>query len=117
MRETVKAAILARGLGTRMRKQETTADLDPRQAAMAETGVKALIPIDRPFLDYVLHVVAEAGFREICLVIGAEHQQIRDYYTRTIHAKRLKFSFAIAAIKKAGEAIPFALTNSIAHLR
>jgi dTDP-glucose pyrophosphorylase len=94
-RETDKAVILARGLGTRMRKQEGAAALDPRQAAVADSGVKALIPIDRPFLDYVLHVVAEAGYRRICLVIGAEHQMIRDYYTRTLQPKRLSFSFAI----------------------
>src|SRR3954452_13138192 len=57
-----KAVILARGLGTRMRKPDATATLDSRQAAIAESGVKAMIPVgagvrggtDRPFLDYVL---------------------------------------------------------------
>ena len=64
IQETDKAVILARGLGTRMRKSDADAPLDARQAAVAETGVKALIPIDRPFLDYVLHVVAQAGRHE-----------------------------------------------------
>lgn len=39
---TDKAIILARGLGTRMRKQ-AAAGLDDKQAAAADTGVKALI--------------------------------------------------------------------------
>ena len=60
-RVTDKAVILARGLGTRMRKSDADAALDAKQAAAAETGIKALIPIDRPFLDYVLHVIAQAG--------------------------------------------------------
>ena len=56
-----KVVILARGLGTRMRAGNTEADLDAGQEAVAATGVKALIPIERPFLDYVLGDLAEAG--------------------------------------------------------
>ncbi|MCL2640481.1 MAG: sugar phosphate nucleotidyltransferase [Phycisphaerales bacterium] len=93
-RETDKAVILARGLGTRMRKTDAGATLDASQAAAADTGIKALIPIDRPFLDYVLHVVAQADYRRVCLIIGDEHQQIRDYI-QTLNTKRLTVSFAI----------------------
>ena len=53
-----KAVILARGLGTRMVKRNDTAKLDAGQSAVADTAVKALIPIDRPFLDYVLSALA-----------------------------------------------------------
>jgi len=91
---TDKAIILARGLGTRMRKSDDAASVDARQAAIAETGVKALIPIDRPFLDYVMHALAEAGYRRICLVIGPEHSQIRDYYN-SLSLKRIAISYAI----------------------
>ncbi len=77
-----KAVILARGLGTRMRRSDPTAPpLDPRQAAVAETGVKAMMPVGRPFLDYVLSTLAEAGYREVCLVIGPEHDAVRERYT------------------------------------
>ena len=93
--EINKAVILARGLGTRMRKANESAVLDDQQAKVAATGVKALIPIDRPFLDYVMHNLAEAGYTEVCLVIGPEHDSVRDYYTKEITTSRVKITFAI----------------------
>ncbi|HWB54867.1 MAG TPA: nucleotidyltransferase family protein [Tepidisphaeraceae bacterium] len=95
-----KVVILARGLGTRMRKQDADALLDRRQAAIAETGVKALIPLAagdraRPFLDYILHAVAEAGYRRFCLVIGPEHRELRDYYENELKPTRISIEFAI----------------------
>ena len=91
-----KAVILARGLGKRMRQSQTSAsDLSNDQSAAADTGTKAMIPIDKPFLDYVLHNLAEAGYRRICLVIGPEHNTIKTYYTQTVQPKRLTIDFAI----------------------
>jgi dTDP-glucose pyrophosphorylase len=88
-----KVVVLARGLGTRMRKNDGTAQVDGRQAAVAEAGIKALIPIDRPFLDYVLSAAADAGYRHVCLVIGPEQEAIREYYG-SVQAEKLDFSFA-----------------------
>lgn len=90
-----KAVILARGLGTRMRKTDANAQTTDQQAAIAQTGIKALIPIDRPFLDYVLHALAEAGYQKICLVIGPEHHDVRDYYTRQLSPRRISIEFAV----------------------
>lgn len=91
-----KAVILARGRGTRMRADDGTTPLDERQASVARTGVKALIPVgDRPFLDYVLSTVADAGYRQICLVVGPEQEAIRDYYTRSVPPSRLSIEFAV----------------------
>lgn len=56
--------------------------------------MKALIPIGRPFLDFVLSGLADAGFTEACLVVGPEHIAIREYYA-SISARRIKVSFAI----------------------
>ncbi len=92
---TDKAVVLAAGLGTRMRKADGAATLGAAQAAVADTGVKALIPIDRPFLDYVLHVLANGGYRKVCLVIGPKHRELREYYGRTLRASRLEISFAV----------------------
>jgi dTDP-glucose pyrophosphorylase len=78
-----KAVILARGLGTRMRKADDGAVLDERQAAVAASGVKALIDVGRPFLDYVISALADVGIREVCLVIGPEHDVLRDYAAAT----------------------------------
>jgi glucose-1-phosphate thymidylyltransferase len=89
-----KAVILARGLGTRMRREEAASALDASQRAIADTGMKAMIPIGRPFLDYVLSALADAGFREACLVIGPEHRAIRDHYA-SLRTQRIRISFAV----------------------
>ena len=89
------AVILARGLGTRMRRADASATLAADQARMADAGVKAMIPIGRPFLDYILSGLADAGITEVCLVIGPEHDAIREYYDGTETTTRLRISFAI----------------------
>ena len=95
MAQVEKAVILARGLGTRMQKPDQSAILDKEQMAIAGAGVKAMIPIGRPFLDYVLSALADAGFSRVCLVIGPEHQLMRDYYAVQAPPKRVRIDFAI----------------------
>ncbi len=90
-----KAVILARGLGTRMRRADGATTLDGEQAKVADTGLKAMIPIGRPFLDYVLTALADAGVGEAVLVIGPEHDVVRDYYTKSCVPTRIRVSFAI----------------------
>ena len=60
-----------------MRQADERANVDAQQAAVAEQGIKAMIPIGRPFLDYVLSALRDAGCDDICLVIGPEHSAIR----------------------------------------
>ena len=86
---------MARGLGTRMRKSHSTVTLDNTQSAIADLGLKAMIPTGRPFLDYVLSGVADAGFNQVCLVIGPEHDVVRNYYMEEIRPQRLSIQFAI----------------------
>lgn len=74
-----RAVILARGLGTRMRRADDSAVLDENQAKVAATGVKAMIDVGRPFLDYVISALADAGITEVCLIIGPEHDILREY--------------------------------------
>jgi len=109
---TEKAVILARGLGTRMRKQDDSAVLNEQQAAAAQAGVKALMPIDRPFLDYVLTALADAGYRRICLVIGPEHDAVRTYYD-SLEKNRLHIEYAIQE-KPLGTADAVAAAESFA---
>lgn len=78
-----KAVVLARGLGTRMRRDDAGAGLSAGQAAVAASGVKALMDVGRPFLDYVISALADAGVREVCLVIGPEHEVLREYARAT----------------------------------
>ena len=56
--------------------------LTPEQAEAAAAGQKAMMPFGRPFLDYVLSGLADAGYTDICLVVGPDHDAVREYYTR-----------------------------------
>lgn len=94
MTPTTKAVILARGLGTRMRRADATAHLDATQATVADGGVKAMIPIGRPFLDHAMTALADAGITDVCLVIGPEHDAIRTYY-RGLTPERVRVHFAV----------------------
>jgi dTDP-glucose pyrophosphorylase len=96
-----KAVVLARGLGTRMRQAVAGAPaLDPRQAEAADRGIKAMMPIGpggRPFLDFILSALADAGYAEACLVVGPDHQLIREYYTTFATPRRIRLAFAVQA--------------------
>lgn len=94
MSATTKAVILARGLGTRMRREDATAAVDAAQAQVADGGVKAMIPIGRPFLDHAMSGLADAGITDVCLVIGPEHDAIRRYYA-SLTLQRVRVHFAI----------------------
>lgn len=89
-----KAVILARGLGSRMRKEAEGVALSAEQSAAADAGVKAMISVGRPFLDHVISALADAGFTDVCLVIGPEHDIIRDYYDN-VGATRVRIAYAV----------------------
>jgi glucose-1-phosphate thymidylyltransferase len=90
----MKAVVLARGRGTRMQRQDEGVALTPEQDAMADRGIKAMIPFRRPFLDYVLSALADAGCLDICLIVGPEDEVIRPYYASAALA-RVRVSFAV----------------------
>jgi glucose-1-phosphate thymidylyltransferase len=85
-----KAVVLAAGLGTRMRAADA-APLTEEQARAAASGHKAMMPFGRPFLDHVLHNLAEAGVTDVCLVTAPVHDEVRAYYgalaTDRIHVR------------------------------
>jgi len=89
-----KCVILARGLGTRMRSGGADTPLETAQSAVASSGLKAMIPVGRPFLDYVLSALADAGFQQVCAVIGPEHVLMREYYGK-VRPTRIEVRFAI----------------------
>ena len=89
-----KAVILARGLGTRMRANDESTNLSGEQAAAASAGTKGLINVGRPFLDYVISAFADAGIKEVCLVIGPEHDAFRNYYDN-VEKHRVTITYAI----------------------
>ena len=116
------AVIMARGLGTRMRKEAAGVELSGSQTAMADRGLKGMIDVGRPFLDHVISAIADAGITDVILVIGPEHDEIRAYYD-TMSKQRVTVDFAVQerplgtadAVKAAREAVGdrrFLLLNS-----
>ena len=100
--EVDKAVLLAAGLGRRMRDEAPgggSLPLRAEQAAAADAGRKALVPVPRPFLDYVLSGLADAGIGEVCLVIGPDGPSpspnpIRERYA-SMPMRRLEVRFAV----------------------
>lgn len=86
---------MARGLGTRMRQADAHVALEPSQAAAAAAGVKGMIPIRRPFLEYVLSALADAGITDVVLVIGPEHDAVRRHFDEIAPPRRTRVRYAM----------------------
>ena len=131
----MKAVLLARGLGSRMQQQAAGAALTPTQAAAAAAGAKGMMPIGnpstalragggtRPFLDFVLTALADAGCTNVCFVVAPDHAAIRDYYAGPGRPARVRITYAVqelangtARAVQAAEAFagrdPFLVLNS-----
>jgi dTDP-glucose pyrophosphorylase len=114
--------VLAAGLGTRLRAADATA-LTPEQTAAALSGAKAAMPLHgRPFLDYLLSSLADAGVSDICLVVRPDDTVLRARYAVVVPTRfRLRFvvqeqprgtaDALLAAEKVVGDA-PFIVLNS-----
>ena len=83
-RPAARAVVLARGLGTRMRVADPAVSLSREQHQAADAGLKAMMPVNgRPFLDYVLSSLADAGLRRIALVVAPDHDRLRAHLAAT----------------------------------
>ena len=80
-REATVAVVLARGLGSRMQRSDAEG-LSEAQRSAAAAGLKMMIPdaAGRPFLDHVLTALADAGIREVILVVAPDHAMIASHY-------------------------------------
>ena len=93
-----QAVILARGLGSRMRRESAATHLSAEQERAAAAGAKGMMPLfARPFLDYVISALADAGIVDVTLVIGPEHDAVRTYYEHTAPPSRVTVHFAVQA--------------------
>ena len=92
---TTRALVLARGLGTRMRQPDTGVPLTEEQQRAADAGLKTMMPVNgRPFLDYVLGSLAEAGLRDIALVVAPDHDLLRRHLAAA-RVARLQVDFVV----------------------
>src|SRR5437868_6374853 len=87
-----------------MRRGESVAHarLTAAQATAAESGAKGMMPLagansSRPFLDYVVSALADAGIRDVIFVIGPEQKDLREYYTGAGRPSRVTVGFALQA--------------------
>ncbi|MEW6512142.1 MAG: sugar phosphate nucleotidyltransferase [Bacteroidota bacterium] len=76
--------ILAAGIASRMRTpRRTPAGTDARLLREAEEKTKSMIGVGmggRPFLDYLIYNVREAGYTDVVLVVGEESAAMRAHY-------------------------------------
>ena len=82
-------------------KQDGDAPLTAGQAAAAAAGAKGMMPIGagtRPFLDYVLSALADAGCTSVCFVVAPDHDAIRAYYDGPGKPSRLSIEYAVQPI-------------------
>jgi len=117
------AVVMAAGRGTRMQRADDAAPLDAAQADAAAAGHKAMMPVGRPFLEYVLSALADAGITHVVLVVGPSHESMRAHFTVTAPPTRLRVSFVVQpeavgtadAVARAGDAVgaePFLVLNA-----
>ena len=109
---TTQAVILARGLGTRMRRSDGTS-LDEVQRGAADIGAKGMIPVGRPFLDYVISALADAGIRDVVLVVGPEPGPLRDHFTIVAPPERTTIRFAVQEQPRGTSDALFAARNAV----
>ena len=102
--EEVTAAVLAGGLGTRLRSR------------IADRP-KVLAPVHgRPYLAYLLHQLAEAGVRSVVLLTGYLADQIRSAFGDSYTGLRLTYSLEPSPLGTAGalrQALPHLLSPTI----
>jgi len=93
---TTQAVILARGLGSRMRRAEAAVALDEAQERAAAAGQKGMMPtLGRPFLDFVLSALADAGVTTVTLVVAPDHATMREYYEAKSPPTRVRLRWAV----------------------
>jgi glucose-1-phosphate thymidylyltransferase len=81
-----------------MREPDGGSQLTEAQRLAASAGHKGLMPVGgaapRPFLDFLLSSLADAGCDEVCLVVAPDHDAIRRHY-ESARPARVRLAYAI----------------------
>ena len=115
----MKLLILAGGMSSRMKRSiEENSDLDPKLIEQANTLPKSMIGLGkdgRPFLDYVLYNAAQAGVKEVILLLNPKDTVSQPHYQKLMQEGKswgLKIAFARQQIPE-GRAKPLGTTDAI----
>jgi glucose-1-phosphate thymidylyltransferase/glucose-1-phosphate adenylyltransferase len=115
----MKLLILAGGMSSRMKKNiEGNTNLDPKLIEQANTLPKSMIGLGkdgRPFLDYVLFNAAQAGVKEVILLLNPKDTVSQPYYEKLMQVEKnwgLKINFARQLIPE-GREKPLGTTDAI----
>lgn len=78
-----------------MRASDPSTRLTPEQQRAADAGLKAMIPLNgRPFLDYILSSLADAGVQHVALIVAPDHAALRAYYSQ-LPSQRVRLDYVI----------------------
>lgn len=95
---TDKIVILAGGISSRMKKPvDDYLNLDEKLIKDADEKAKSMIRLgegERPFLDYLLHNICEASFKDVLIIIGQNDNSLKNYYTKNNLFTKLNLIFA-----------------------
>ncbi len=120
---TRKAVVLARGLGTRMQRASSEVELGGEIDQLAARGLKVLIPVHgRPFLDYIVDSLRQAGVRRVCLIVAPGAEEMRRHAERisrlsgvavecAVQQEPRGTADAVLAAEEFAAGEPFVLTN------
>jgi dTDP-glucose pyrophosphorylase len=106
-----------------MREPDPAAQLSEGQRRAADAGSKPMLPVHgRPFLDYVLSALADAGVSDVALVVAPDHADMRRYYAQhppsrvalefVVQAEPLGTANAVLAAQSWTGAAPFLAMNA-----
>lgn len=77
----MKAVLLAAGIGKR---------LDPITKSIPKPMIKIC---GKPIIEYIINDLVRSNFNEICIVIGHESEQIKDYFHNDIADVKISFVY------------------------
>lgn len=82
--------ILAGGASSRM-KRSSEAAVDSALAKEAQNKTKAMIRVGdhaRPFLDYLLYNIHQAGYENVLIVVGENDSSVKEFYEQQENTKQ-----------------------------
>jgi len=78
-----------------MQRADPEAALSAAQQRAADAGLKALMPIGgRPFVDYVIGALADAGLTRVGLVVAPQHEALAAHYAAA-PPSRVELTFVV----------------------